>query len=120
MIYPYLCPACSNEFEVIKSYKDIDSVEHCPSCDTISNRTISKHQAVDSTAASDWNNKSYNPAFGEALTPLQAKKEAKRRNWTEVGTEPAEKIHQHFEKEREAKYKASWDSLNLNLGEIKS
>lgn len=120
MIYPYVCNGCSLEFEVIKSYRDIDNVEHCPDCGTIGNRTISKHQAVDSTAASDWNAKTYNPAFGKALTPQQAKREAKARNWTEVGTEPPEKIQKHFEAERKAKYKASWDKLNLNLGEIKS
>jgi len=120
MIYPYICPKCDNNFEVIKSVKDIDQPENCPSCDTISNRTISRFQAVDSTAAADWNNKTYNPAFGKALTPQQAKKEARARNWAEVGTEPPEKIHKHFAKQREEKEKAKWDSFNLNLGEVKS
>ena len=120
MIYPYLCPHCSTEFEVIKSVRDIDNIEKCPSCDTISGRTISRFQAVDSTAAADWNNKTYNPAFGKALTPQQAKKEAKARNWTEVGDEPVEKIQKHYAAERKAKYDSSWDKLNLNLGEVKS
>lgn len=120
MIYPYLCKHCGYETEVIKSYKQIDDIENCADCGKIMVRTISQFQAVDSTAAADWNNKTYNPAFGEALTPQQAKKEAKRRNWTEVGTEPADKIQKHFEAERKAKHKASWDDLNLNLGEIKS
>ena len=120
MIYPYSCPSCEHKFEVIKSVRHIDDLEHCPKCDTISNRTIARQQCVDSAAASDWNRKEYNNAFGEAMTPKQAQKEAKRRGWVEAGTEPAEKIHKHFEKERKDKYKRSWDDLNLNLGEIKS
>lgn len=119
MIYPYECPNCGNEFEVIKSYREIDAVERCPDCDTISNRTIAKMQAVDSTAAADWNARSYNPAFGKAVTPMEAKKIAKKNNWTEVGTEPVDKIEKHFREERQRKEKSRWDKLNLNLGEIK-
>jgi predicted nucleic acid-binding Zn-ribbon protein len=119
LIYPYICTSCSFEFEVIKHHKDIDIIEYCPSCGIIGNRTISKHQRIDSTAASDWNKKEYNPAFGKALTPKEARREAKARQWTEVGDEPAHKIQKHFEKQREDRDKKRWDELNLNLGEIK-
>lgn len=119
MIYPYECPNCGNSFEVIKSFRNIDDIEKCSQCDTISNRTISRYQAVDSTAAADWNAKEYNPAFGKAVTPQEAKKEAKARGWTETGTEPAEKIQKHFKAQRDKKEKDRWDSLNMNLGDIK-
>lgn len=119
MIYPYICPNCSHETEVIKSYRDIENDENCPKCDKIMDRTISRFQAVDGTAASDWNAKEYNPAFGKAVTPQEANREAKARGWTATGTEPAEKIQKHFKAQRDKKEKDRWDSLNTNLGEIK-
>jgi putative FmdB family regulatory protein len=120
VIYPYDCPECGKEFEVIKSFRDYDRVENCPDCDTISIRTIAKSQGIDKTAAADWNASSYNPAFGEHLTPKQAKKKAKKRGWAEVGTESPEKIEKHFADQRAAKRKADLDKINLDVGEVRS
>lgn len=120
MIYPYYCASCQQEFEVIKSVQEIDNEENCPLCDNISVRRIARRQSIDKTAAGDWNNASYNPAFGRHLTPMQARNEAKRRGWTEVGTEPKEKIEKHFAQERQRKQKKSWDEFNLDVGEVRS
>jgi putative FmdB family regulatory protein len=103
MIYPYKCPLCKSEFEVIKSVKDIDNLEECPSCDTISNREISRFQAIDKTAAADWNNKEWNPALGKAVTPIEAKKEAKRKGLIEMGNECPDKAEKHFADQRAKK-----------------
>jgi len=119
LIYPYLCRDCSLEFEIIKSHVDIELPECCPSCGKIGVRTISKHQMIDKSSANDWNMKSYNPAFGEALTPSEAKKLAKERGLTEVGNEDPNKISKHFEEQRNKREKDFNDSINLNLGEIK-
>ena len=118
MIYPYTCPNCDNHAEVIKSVTDIDNDENCAHCDTIMVRQISQFQAIDKTAAADWNNSTYNPAFGKHVTPQQAKREAKKKGWTEVGTEPPEKIEKHFADQRAATKKAEMAKINLDIGEV--
>ena len=118
MNYPYECTNCLHSFDVIKSYREIDRVEQCSKCDSIAERRISLHQAIDKSSASDWNSKVYNPAFGKAVTPQEAKKEAKRKGWEEVGSEPAEKVQEHFNAQREEKQQARWDECNMNLGEV--
>jgi len=119
IIYDYFCSGCAHEFEVIKRLSDIDRVEHCPKCDKIADRTISKYQAVDGMAAASWNQSRYCPATGKHMTPMQLKKHAKAAGWTEVGNESPDKIFNKFEKDREEKHKRNWDEINTNLGEIK-
>lgn len=98
--YPYRCTTCEHEFEVVKRVADIDSAEQCPECNSVSERYIGRTHFY---GADDWNKQEYNPAFGKSLTPQQARKEAKKRGMIEVGNENPDKIHKHFEKEREKK-----------------
>lgn len=119
MIYPYNCSICENQTEIIKSVHDIDVEEKCDVCGNIMDRQISQFQAIDKTAAADWNASAYNPAFGKHVTPQQAKREAKKKGWTEIGTEPPEKIEKHFADQRAAKKKADMAKINLDIGEVR-
>lgn len=121
MIYPYFCEKCDNEFEIIKSVRNIDDVEKCPDCGNIGERTIAKEQAFSKSSAGDWNTSHYNPAFGKWMkSNSEAKSEAKRKGLIEVGTEPPENIHKHFEKDREHRSKERWRKFNTSLGEFNS
>ena len=106
---------------MVKSLKDYDRPETCVCNSTDTTRVIPRTQAFSKIAASDWNSRQYNPAFGKAVSNLEAKRLAKEKGWVEVGNEPVEKIHSHYDKAREEKkergYQDIVDSLT-NLGEI--
>ncbi len=121
MIYPYECTTCDNAWEVAKPLRAIDDEELC-TCGEVGRRTISRFGSIDRTSASDWNNVHYNPAFGRSFTSnREARKEAKRKGFIEVGDEPVDKIHKKFDGERQQKLDSSYDSLGLtDLGNIKS
>lgn len=107
--YPYKCHDCGEKFEVIKQISAIDDVEACPSCSaTRTERCIGR---VNFKGEGDWNQLDYHPAFGKPMTPMQASKEARRRGMIEIGNEPPDKIHKHFEKQREQKVKDTYAKL---------
>jgi len=101
VIYPYECNSCKHEFEVTKTVKNIDLEEKCSKCDSIATRYIAYTQSF--SGEKDWNQLEWNPAFGKALTPRQAAKEAKRQGLIELGTEPIENIHKHHDAELKKK-----------------
>lgn len=106
MNYPYECPNCKHTFEVIKSVKDIDNVERCQKCDTISNRYIANTYFY---GASDWDTK-WNPGLGRYTQSSQHKKKlCKELNCEEVGNEPAESIHRHSNRLNEQIRQNNWD-----------
>lgn len=98
--YPYRCTNCQHEFDVVKPVADYNTEEQCPKCTIRAERFIARTHFY---GASDWNQKEWNPAFGKALTPREARKEAKRRGMIEIGNESPENIEKHFAKEREKK-----------------
>ena len=112
--------ACEHTFEVIKSVKEINSPEHCEKCNAVAVRTIATSQAF--FGANDWDTAHYSPAFGKVVkNNLEARRLAKERGYVEIGNEPVESIHSHYDKAREQKadkrYQDVVDSLT-NLGEI--
>ena len=119
MIYPYRCDACDHEFEVIKSYKDIENPEACEKCEKCATRYIALSQSFSGEA--DWDTAHYSQALGKVVrNNADARKQAKAAGMEEMGTEPVDKIHKHYDKMRADKAQASYDSINTNLGEIKS
>lgn len=121
MEYPYVCKNCEFEFLVVKSVADIDNIEPCQKCTSdLTVRTIARQQSFSKIAAGDWNRKEFNPAFGKAVTPIEAGKEAKRRGWVEVGNEDPNKIEKSFAKDRAKK--AEYKSIPelTGLGEIRT
>ncbi len=107
MIYPYLCKSCGNDFNVIKSVKDIDNQELCK-CGGEAVRYISRTHFYGAKVE----DAEYNPAFGCIVKSAKHRKDlAKRLNVEEVGNEPVEKIHEHYEKQLEKDLAASWDKV---------
>ena len=107
MRYPYRC-TCGHEFEVIKFAKEIDRVESCPKCGhncDSSNRYISRTHFY---GADDWNAAEFNPAFGEHLTPKQAKAKAKQMGLEEMGNENINKFHKHIDKNNQKRRDNRW------------
>lgn len=99
MIYPYACPK-GHRFEVIKPLSAIDNEERCE-CGEVSERQIGLTR-LDKTSAGGWNQQSYNPALGQwTKSTKHARDIAKAKGLIEVGNEPPENIHKHFDKQRE-------------------
>lgn len=107
IIYPYQCKACDHAFEVIKPIAAIDNPESCPKCSSPdSQRYIARTHFY---GASDWDRAEYNPAFGKIVRNAQHRKElAKRHGMEEVGNEPVESLHKHYDTERERRIDESW------------
>ena len=106
---------------MIKSVKDIDCPEACVSCNSENTRrTIARTQSF--SGANDWTTAHYSPALGRVVrSNLEARRLAKERGLVEVGTEPVERIHSHYDKARAEKadknYRDIVESVT-NLGEI--
>lgn len=120
LIYDYECTACKHQFEVIKSVKEYDNPEHCEKCQGVGRRVLSAKVGIH--GASDWDTAHYSPAFGKVVkNNLEARRLAKERGWVEVGNENVERIHSHYDKQKEEKQERGYqdivDSLT-NLGEI--
>lgn len=110
VIYPYHCPACKHEFEVIKSVRQINDEESCELCGQISVRIIAKSQAF--YGANDWDTAHYNQALGMRVkSNKEAQRIARERGMIEVGTENIEKIHKKFDTEREKKIETRYDDI---------
>ena len=103
---------------MIKSVRLIDEPEQCPQCGVSGERYIAKSQSF--YGAGDWDTAHYNPAFGRVMKSNgEARAEAKRNGWAEVGTECVDKTLDAFEKDREKKIQSGYDSINMNLGDIR-
>lgn len=101
LIYPYECQN-GHEFEIIKSVRDIDLEEKCPTCSLVAMRTIAKRQSF--AGATDWDTRHYSPALGRVVkSNAEARKIAKERGLIEIGNEDPDKMHKTFAAEREKK-----------------
>lgn len=95
-IYAYRCPNCEHRFEVYKSVRYINNIEHCEKCSTISNRVMS---LTNFSGADDWNTQHFSPALGKWVkSNSELRREAKRRGLEEVGNEKPETLHKIAEK----------------------
>ena len=105
--YPYRCKSCEHEFEVIKPIAAIEDPESCPECKADgAERYIGRTHFY---GANDWDKAEFNPAFGQIVRNGQHRKElAKRHGMEEVGNESVEKIHKHYDSERERRSDESW------------
>lgn len=108
--YLYVCQGCKHHFDVHKPLSEIDRHEQCPICNTSGVRRIARVN-IDKASAGDWNRMERNHAFGKAMTPKQAEKEAKRRGWIELGNEPLDKIHKRSEKTLQENLKAKYERI---------
>lgn len=110
MRYDYSCKNCQNEFEVIKPLRDLDNPETCSSCGSC--ETVRVVRRFHFYGANDWDKAEFNPAFGCIVrNNLHRKELAKRHGYEEIGNEPVENIHKHYEAQREAAREAAWDKV---------
>lgn len=104
MLYPYECDDCQLLFNVVKSMHDSSRDEPCERCGKIARRIYGN---FDFYGANDWNKQEFNHGLGEVVYSNAHKKrilsefKAKGREMIEIGNEPPEKIHAHFDKRRE-------------------
>lgn len=107
-IYDYHCEKCDADFEVIKSIKEYDGKDECPTCGNIGQRIIKPVVFYGEKVQ----NAEYNIGLGKVTKNKQHRDElAKRMNVVEVGNEKPETIHKTFDKAREEKRKKSWDEV---------
>ncbi len=108
--YPYSCQSCDNAFEVIKSLSRYDTEETCTKCGGLAQRRIARCNFM---GAKDWE-PSYNPAFGCVVKSKAHQREILSRykdhgkEFIEIGNEPVENIHKHFDRQREEKRAKVW------------
>lgn len=108
MIYPYRCPSCSNTFDVVKSVKEIDNPETCPKCNQPAERYIARTHFYGAKVE----DAEYNPAFGCITKSARHRKQlAKDRGMEEIGNESPERMHKHFETQKEQELEKAWDKV---------
>lgn len=108
-IYDYDCEKCDKEYEIIKSIKEYDGKDQCPTCGNIGKRKLSRNIYFTGTKVED---AEYNPAFGKVTKSKKHRDElAKRMNLVEIGNEKTETIHNVFDKAREDKRKKAYDDI---------
>jgi putative FmdB family regulatory protein len=109
MIYPYSCPHCNNNFDIIKRISEIDNVEKCPNCDNIvtkENRKIASGQIFYGAKVED---AEWCPGLGCIVKNSAHRRQiARARGLEEVGTEPVENMINRAEKIREENAKAKY------------
>lgn len=109
LIYPYNCTSCSHKFEVIKPLSEIDRREACPTCSSLETaRYIARTHFY---GASDWDKAEWNPAFGQIVRNASHRRQlARERGMEELGNEPVENVHKHFETEKKRQLEKTWEN----------
>jgi len=112
MRYPYKCDKCDTPQEIIKRVSEIDSEEICSQCGNIltsQNRKILPNGIFYGETVED---AYYDHSLGKVVkSSKEARNHAKEKGWVEVGTEPVEKIHKHFDDQRRKREEDSWNEL---------
>lgn len=110
MTYEYLCSKCEHRFDVYKSVKEIDNIEHCPKCERVAARQFSFRVHFIGAKVT---HPEYNPGLGCVVKDAQHKDYLlKSKNLVEIGNDykSPDNIHKEFETKREEKRQARWAS----------
>jgi putative FmdB family regulatory protein len=81
--YEFFCKRCNAIDEVVRPMSDSNLAYSCPECGGATTRHYSPPQVITQGEQIPYRH----PAFGTIMTDNQAKAEAKRRGWVEVGNE---------------------------------
>lgn len=107
--YDFHCDQCDKDFEVVKSIKEYTGKENCPTCGRAGQRIFSCKIEFLGTKIED---AEFNPGLGQITKSKKHRDEiAKRLGAIEIGNENPEKIHNHFDKQREEKRIRSWEDV---------
>ena len=109
MTYDYHCEACNKPYDVIKFMSEYDGKDKCPDCGAQGRRVYSSNIEFIGTKVQD----AYKcTGLGEVIKSKRQRDELiKKKDLIEVGSEKPEKIHQHFEAERQARRDKSWKDV---------
>lgn len=109
MIYPYHCPNCNTNFDIIKRVSEIDNIEKCITCDTLLTKENRKIASKQFFYGAKVEHAEWCPAMGCVVRNSAHRRQiAKARGLEEVGTEPIENIISASEKYRDEKCKARY------------
>ena len=110
MIYPYSCDlGCNHKFDVYKSYKDIENVEHCPECGKVAERKIAPSALY---GIDEWDYNTFNHGLGcWTKGTKHAEKIAKSRGLEPVGNESIESLDKRNTSDKARRHKESWDRV---------
>lgn len=101
-----------HEWDVVTTIAERDNPSSCPECQGEGTRGLTLPQ-IDKTAASDWNNISYNPGLGcWTKGTSHARRIAKERGLIEVGNESPEKIHKANDQYRKETRERRWQDAD--------
>lgn len=109
MRYRY-CPGCGQVVSYERYVADSRVLSNCPECNYIVDigPTPSKIHFIGSKVE----HPEYSPAFGCVIKNKSHRNEmAKQKGMEEIGNEPVEKIHKHFDTMREEKRERSWEEV---------
>ncbi len=107
--YLWCCPICENQWDVIARVADRDILQYCPGCESPGSRGLT---TFNFTGAADWNTQTFNPGLGcYTKSHKQAEQIAKSRGLECVGNENPDKIHKHYEKQREETKERRWEDV---------
>lgn len=107
MIYEYSCPKCAAIFDVVKSVHEMDRVERCEKCDSVSIRNFIPRIAH--FIGTKVEHPEYNPGLGCIVRNKDHRKElCKLKGVQEIGNESPEKLHKYYDKAREEKREQAW------------
>lgn len=109
-LYDYSCEKCELDFEIYKSIKEHQPREICPDCGNPSPQNFSRCRPhFTGTKIED---AEFNIGLGRITKSKRHREElAKQLGAIEIGTEKPEKVHEHFDQQRETKRKKAYEEL---------
>ncbi len=109
MIYAYHCDACGHAFDVVKPVSEYNAPELCErkACGAPARREpFPRRTFLHGTSVLD---AEYNPGLGCIVKSAEHRREiAKQKGLEEIGNEPPEAIHKHFDTRREEQRERQW------------
>jgi len=118
MRYTYICLTCEKEFDIIKSYREIDEVEKCTSCGSIDNRR-KVTGGIGFFGQDDWNTQHFSHALGKVVkSNAEARRIATQMGMEEIGNEPVENIHKYYETRKEKELAETYEKDQDKLTQI--
>lgn len=98
-----------HEWDVVSTVAERKNPQACPTCGGEGLLCEVYSLNIDKTAAGSWNQASYNPGLGcWTESTKHARQIAKARGLEEIGNEPVENVHKHYDQQRKDTWKRRW------------
>ena len=95
---------------MVKSVADLNRDEPCPDCK--SPDTFREINGFSFYGASDWDSAEFNHGLGRVTRNAKHRGEiAKRLGVEEIGNQDPDRMHKHYESQRDADREASWGKV---------